>query len=410
MAMAPASGDPVLETTLGELRGEMERQQAAADEREDLLSGEVAALQRRCAEAEARQQELQARVPEATRPLLRQIEAMQEAASQQAAAWVEAERLLQQRLAAARSAAEEASEQQATLQQRLDELREEIVGLRSQLAEARQAAEAAQGAVAAERQQRLAAEASAGLLRADLASAQESLATLERVYSQQLDALQSREAAAVSSARQLEETLASSKQQDGPPALAAPGYQWVLVRDGEAPPAAAAGKQLPVDAGRGSTPAPEGAAGSAGRGSPGAVQAQANSSEITAAEDESVKVGGATLWSSAATSVGAWQAPSGSTGRGRESQLEALQRAVQELEATRERLSEELVRVSTEAAAGRAAVEQAAALEQDVHELQLRLEASMELLGEAVLVGAVRPGGGCSRRLACWDCLRGCAG
>ena len=52
-------------------------QRAAADGREDLLSREVAELQRRCGEAEARQQEAAARLPEATAPLLRQIEAMQ---------------------------------------------------------------------------------------------------------------------------------------------------------------------------------------------------------------------------------------------------------------------------------------------------------------------------------------------
>ena len=52
-------------------------QRAAADSREDLLSAEVAELQRRCGEAEVRQQEAAARLPEATAPLLRQIEAMQ---------------------------------------------------------------------------------------------------------------------------------------------------------------------------------------------------------------------------------------------------------------------------------------------------------------------------------------------
>ena len=52
-------------------------QRAAADEREELLSGEVTDLQRRCAEAEARQQEAAARIPEATSALMRQLESMQ---------------------------------------------------------------------------------------------------------------------------------------------------------------------------------------------------------------------------------------------------------------------------------------------------------------------------------------------
>lgn len=52
-------------------------QRASADEREELLAGEVSDLQRRCAEAEARQQEAAARIPEATQPLMRQLESMQ---------------------------------------------------------------------------------------------------------------------------------------------------------------------------------------------------------------------------------------------------------------------------------------------------------------------------------------------
>ena len=48
--------------------------------------------------AEARHEELAARLPEATRPLLRQIEAMQDAAAQQAGAWDGAERSLNARL------------------------------------------------------------------------------------------------------------------------------------------------------------------------------------------------------------------------------------------------------------------------------------------------------------------------
>jgi hypothetical protein len=58
-------------------------QRATFDEREELLAGEVADLQRRSAAAEARQQEAAARIPEATAPLLRQLEAMSEAQAAQ---------------------------------------------------------------------------------------------------------------------------------------------------------------------------------------------------------------------------------------------------------------------------------------------------------------------------------------
>lgn len=59
---------------------------------------EMGDLQRRCQEAEARHAELTAKMPDATRPLLRQMEAMQAAAQQQAESWAMAERHLNQRL------------------------------------------------------------------------------------------------------------------------------------------------------------------------------------------------------------------------------------------------------------------------------------------------------------------------
>jgi TATA element modulatory factor 1 DNA binding len=84
-----------LEGTVEQLREELERKRAAADEREDLLSSEVAALQRRCVESEARLQELQSKLPEATAPLLQQLENMQVAAEYAAISAAETERALQ---------------------------------------------------------------------------------------------------------------------------------------------------------------------------------------------------------------------------------------------------------------------------------------------------------------------------
>lgn len=46
-------------------------------DREQGLRGEVRDLEARCQAAEARHQDLAANIPEATRPLLRQLEAMQ---------------------------------------------------------------------------------------------------------------------------------------------------------------------------------------------------------------------------------------------------------------------------------------------------------------------------------------------
>jgi hypothetical protein len=58
-------------------------------------------ITRRSQAAEARHEELTAALPEATRPLLRQIEAMQASSAAHAQAWAAAERSLQERLSAA---------------------------------------------------------------------------------------------------------------------------------------------------------------------------------------------------------------------------------------------------------------------------------------------------------------------
>lgn len=65
------------------------------------------------------EQELAARLPEATRPLLRQLEANRAAAEAQAAAWAAAERSLSQRRADAEARAAAASEAARSAAERL---------------------------------------------------------------------------------------------------------------------------------------------------------------------------------------------------------------------------------------------------------------------------------------------------
>lgn len=65
--------------------------------REDMHAREVSDAARRSQAAEARHEELAAALPEATRPLVRQLEAMQAAAQQQHAAWAAAEASLSSR-------------------------------------------------------------------------------------------------------------------------------------------------------------------------------------------------------------------------------------------------------------------------------------------------------------------------
>ena len=64
-----------------EMRSAMARAADSAAYREELLRREAAEWEERCRASEARHQELAARLPESTRPLLRQIEALQLAAA-----------------------------------------------------------------------------------------------------------------------------------------------------------------------------------------------------------------------------------------------------------------------------------------------------------------------------------------
>ena len=105
----------------------------------------------------------------------------QAAAGQQSAAWAEAERSLQDRLRHAETAAASASGQAARLGLELEQGKQQLAGATEQLAEARAALSEAQQALDVERQRRATAETTAGHLRSDLASAQESLNTLEKV-------------------------------------------------------------------------------------------------------------------------------------------------------------------------------------------------------------------------------------
>lgn len=73
--------------------------------REDMLKRELADITRRGQAAEARHEDLASALPEATRPLLRQIEAMQASQAAHSQAWAAAEHSLHERLSSAEAQA-----------------------------------------------------------------------------------------------------------------------------------------------------------------------------------------------------------------------------------------------------------------------------------------------------------------
>lgn len=374
-----------LEGTVEQLREELEKKRAAADQREDLLSSEVAELQRRCAESEARQQELQSRLPEATAPLLQQLEATHVAAEHAAASAAETERALQNQVAVAEKAVLVAKEEAEESKNAVSEAEARVAAAEERVLAAKEEIMAAKEAAAEEHKERIKAESLVSQLRADVDAAQDSLSTLERVYAQQMDALQAKEEEAAKAAAALREELRSRQQQyqkepqqgphspglskttqqkstlPSPPAMAAPGFKWVMIKEESVNDKASAGDS-------GSLNNQEILTGENGVSSNG-----------NAAGFSSVLPGGSGLVSALAAATAAAR---GTTGNEHAAALSSLQRTVHDLEATRDRLSEELIRAEGEAAAGRVSAARSAVLEVEVAGVQKRYASAMELLGE----------------------------
>nr|XP_043635693.1 golgin candidate 5-like [Erigeron canadensis] len=111
----------MLVQTLEELRETLSRTEQQAVFREDMLKRDVEDLQKRYQESERRCEVLVMEIPDSTRPLLRQIEAMQETTARKAEAWTTVERLLNSRLQEAEAKAAAAEEKERSVNERLSQ-------------------------------------------------------------------------------------------------------------------------------------------------------------------------------------------------------------------------------------------------------------------------------------------------
>jgi TATA element modulatory factor len=230
-------------------------------------------------------------------------------------------------------------------------------------------------------------------LRADVETAQDSLSTLERVYAQQLDALQAKEEEAAKAAAALREELKSrqqqqqndhqqqqqqqqsnqslpspSKAQQNPPALAAPGFKWVMIKEDQGNNNVISNDGV-IGGGAG------GIGGSPGK--QGIANAGISGNNISDTSSPGVLPGGSGLVSALAAATAR-----GGPNSNDAAALAALHRTVNDLQATRDRLSEELVRAEGEAASGRVTAARCAALEVEIAGVKQRYTSAMELLGE----------------------------
>jgi len=121
-------------TTVQELRANLAQQSVQANYREERHRKEIEELKRRCEAAESRTEELSTSMPEATRPLLRQIEQMHSAAASRQSSWDAVERSLTARLQDAESTAAIAVEKERTASNKANELSIRISLMESQIA------------------------------------------------------------------------------------------------------------------------------------------------------------------------------------------------------------------------------------------------------------------------------------
>uniref|UniRef100_A0A5B7A297 TATA element modulatory factor 1 TATA binding domain-containing protein n=1 Tax=Davidia involucrata TaxID=16924 RepID=A0A5B7A297_DAVIN len=113
--------EAMLVQALEELRQTLTRKEQQAVFREDMLGRDIEDLQKRYQASERRCEELISQVPESTRPLLRQIEAMQETTARRAEAWAAVERSLNSRLQEAEAKAAAAEEKERSVNERLSQ-------------------------------------------------------------------------------------------------------------------------------------------------------------------------------------------------------------------------------------------------------------------------------------------------
>ncbi|XP_066365995.1 golgin candidate 5 [Miscanthus floridulus] len=119
--------------TIEELRHSLTRQEQEAAFREERLKRDYYDLQKRYQASELRYNELVTQVPESTRPLLRQIEAMQETAARREEAWAGVERTLNSRLQEAEAKAAASEEKERSINERLSQSLSRITVLETQI-------------------------------------------------------------------------------------------------------------------------------------------------------------------------------------------------------------------------------------------------------------------------------------
>ncbi|KAG0499144.1 hypothetical protein HPP92_003835 [Vanilla planifolia] len=125
--------ESMLVQALEELRQALTRTEQQAVAKEEMLRRDIDEIQKRYQASELRYNELVTQVPDSTRPLLRQIEAMQETAARREEAWRGVERALNSRIQEAEARAATAEERERTMSEQLSQSLSRITVLETQI-------------------------------------------------------------------------------------------------------------------------------------------------------------------------------------------------------------------------------------------------------------------------------------
>ncbi|XP_062154659.1 golgin candidate 5 isoform X2 [Alnus glutinosa] len=193
--------ESMLVQALEELRQTLSRKEQQAVFREDMFRRDFEDLQKRYQASERRCEELITQVPESTRPLLRQIEAMQETTARRAEAWAAVERSLNSRLQEAEAKAAAAEDRERSVNERLSQtlsrinvLEAQISCLRAEQTQLNRSLEKERQRAAENRQEYLAAKEEADTQEGRANQLEEEIKELRRKHKQELqDALMHRE-------------------------------------------------------------------------------------------------------------------------------------------------------------------------------------------------------------------------
>ncbi|KAL1559075.1 golgin candidate 5-like isoform X2 [Salvia divinorum] len=193
--------ESMLVQTLEGLRQTLTRTEQQAVFREDMFRKDIEDLQKRYQASERRCEELITQVPDSTRPLLRQIEAMQETAARRAESWAAVERSLNSRLQEAVTNAAAAEEKERSISERLTQtfsrinvLEAQISCLRAEQTQLTRSLEKERHKAAEHRQEYLALKEEADTNESHVNQLEEELEELRRKHKEELhDALMHQE-------------------------------------------------------------------------------------------------------------------------------------------------------------------------------------------------------------------------